>query len=932
MDLSSKCGYRSNQASGRTGYRGTSTRKQIRKQMKIGSFVGPEIQKAVHNYGCVMRRSRLLVGLAVLCAGTAFAQSAGDIFSQDPAQQENAAPDCSDPTMAGTAQCAGQGQKPTGDQNIAPTRTPILNQVPGTNQPQAPGSPPQNPSQIRTSAMALRPETEFEQMVADSVGHPLPLFGQSLFVQPPSTFSPVDLMQVPSDYLIGPGDELQISIWGQVEASLRVIVDRSGQIYIPRVGEVSVAGVHYGELEPYLRGEVSKIFKNFNLTASMGRLRTIQVLVVGEARYPGTYTISALSSLVNAIFACGGPSPHGSLRDIQVRRDGRTITHFDLYDLLIRGDKSKDVRLESGDVLYIPHVGPLVAISGSVNAPAIYEIREKSNLEDLIEIAGDLSTVADTNKITVDRIVDHEARKTLEFPYDDQSRTLALKDGDIVHVFSIVPRFVDTVTLRGNVANPGRYPWKQGMRIRDLIPDPQALLTRDYWRNRAETVSGSQTEYPVRKEMQLRNQPVYAAQGNTNLANGMTQNGSQPNGQNGMMQNATTAAGNSSAGEGNNYPTETGTNETNGAVFSNQNPQMTSNGTVTTTGNPPMNQRPYQTSLDNRTRNRVRDVVDDVRSYAPEINWDYAIIQRVNPKDLSSKLIWMSPRKAIIEKDEASNLELEPGDIVTIFSQREINVPQADQSQYVIIEGEVMRPGVYKLERNETLRSILQRAGGLTPNAYVYGAQFTRESARVDQQKSLDELAHTMEVQIRQSAMSVAASASPGDLPQMMVAQEAIIDQLRSTRASGRVALAVRPKDKDISDFPNLVMEDGDHLMIPHTPSTVAVVGDVYNPGSFIFEQHNDTGDYLEIAGKGKPQSDLKHAFVLRANGVVVAANNVNGLFTGSKFERIHLYPGDEIVVPYKLPTGMFVRGLRDWTQIASQLAITAAALAIIAP
>jgi protein involved in polysaccharide export with SLBB domain len=292
----------------------------------------------------------------------------------------------------------------------------------------------------------------------------------------------------------------------------------------------------------------------------------------------------------------------------------------------------------------------------------------------------------------------------------------------------------------------------------------------------------------------------------------------------------------------------------------------------------------------------------------------------------------MSPRKAILEHDEASNLELEPGDIVTIFSQRDITVPQTERSQYVIIEGEVVRPGVYKLENNETLHSVLQRAGGLTPEAYVYGSQFTRESARVDQQKSLDELANTMEVQIRQSAMSVAASTNPGDLPQMLAAQEAIITELRGTRASGRVALPVKPKDKTLIDFPDMAMEDGDRLTIPHTPSTVSVVGDVYNPGSFIFEPRNTAGAYLDIAGKGKPQSDMHHAFVLRANGVVVAANNVNGLFTGTKFDRIHLYPGDQIVVPYKIPTGAFVRGLRDWTQITSQLAITGAALAIIAP
>ena len=337
-----------------------------------------------------------------------------------------------------------------------------------------------------------------------------------------------------------------------------------------------------------------------------------------------------------------------------------------------------------------------------------------------------------------------------------------------------------------------------------------------------------------------------------------------------------------------------------------------------------------QTSGTYTNPNIVSDVAADVRRYAPEINWDYAIIQRVNPQDLTSKLLWMNPRKAILEHDEESNLELKPGDIVTIFSQRDISVPQVDRSQYVIVEGEVMRPGVYKLETNETLRSVLQRAGGLTPNAYIYGSQLTRESARVDQQKSLDELANTMAVQIRQSAIAAAASSSSGDLSQMLAAQEAIIAQLRNTRASGRVALSVRPKDKALSDFPDMVMEDSDRLEIPHTPSTVSVVGDVYNPGSFLFEAHNSAGAYLEIAGKGKPQSDLHHAFVLRANGVVVAANNVNGLFTGSKFDRIRLYPGDQIVVPYKLTTGALVRGLRDWTQISSQLALTGAALAVV--
>jgi protein involved in polysaccharide export with SLBB domain len=828
--------------------------------------------------------------------------------SQSPLTQnvgQSSSQDCSDPAMIGSSGCAS-GQRSISNQSPAQNDqvgTPVLSLPAGANPDQGVAPvPPANPSQIAREQSVPHPQTEFEQMVADSVGRTLPLFGQSLFQQPPSTFAPDDLTQVPSDYVIGPGDELQINIWGQVQAHLRVIVDRSGQIYVPQIGQISVAGVHYEQLEDHLKREISRLFKNFSLTANIGRLRSIQVIVVGNARYPGTYTISSLSTLVNAIFASGGPGPQGSLRHIQVRRDGATITDFDFYDLLIKGDKSKDVRLQSGDVLYIPHVGPLVAISGSVNVPAIYEIKDDSSLKDLIDIAGDLSTVADTGRITIDRVLDHQARKTLEFPYDEQSRAQRIEDGDIVRVFSIVPRFEDTVTLRGNVANPGRYPWKPGMRVSDLIPNAQALLTRGYWRNRAGIVNNRATEYPIRSE-QNRNRlgiPPQAKQ------NGGSLNGSQ-------NPTTTDSAGSITAVQPDMNSTEPVTSDS-----ATTTPPVATNQTDTT-----------QTGA-NVPQTAVKNVAEDLRSYAPEINWDYAIIQRVNPIDLTSKVIWMSPRKAIVQHDEKSNLELQAGDIVTIFSQRDVSVPQTERSQYVIVEGEVQRPGVYKLEPNETLRSVLDRAGGLTPNAYAYGSQLTRESARIDQQKSLDELAHTMELQVRQSAMSVAASSGSGDLPQMLAAQEAIIRQLRNMRASGRVALPLKPKDKELSDFPDMILEDSDRLTIPHMPSTVSVVGDVYNPGSFIFEPRNSAGGYLDMAGKGKPQSDLHHAFVLRANGVVVAANNVNGLFTGSKFERIHLYPGDQIVVPYKLPTGAFVRGLRDWTQISSQLALTAAALAVL--
>ncbi len=726
--------------------------------------------------------------------------------------------------------------------------------------------PPVNPSDRKRVEAPQRPHTEFEQIVADTIGRTLPLFGQSLFLQPPSTFAPTDRAQVPGDYVVGPDDELQIRVWGQINADLRAVVDRSGQIYVPRVGQISVIGVHYSDLARHLKAEIGRTFHNFDLSVSIGRIRSIQIYVVGQARYPGTYTISSLSSLVNAIFASGGPSEQGSLRDVQVQRDGKTVTHFDIYDLLVKGDKSSDVRLQSGDVLYFPPVGPLVAVAGSVNTPSIYEIKRGSTVSEAIDIAGGLSTVADSNKVTIERIGDRQFRSVLEFPLDSQSRSLQLNDGDILRVLSVVPRFSNAVTLRGNVVNPGRYAWKPGMRVRDLIPDSQALLTRSYWLQRANMTDGRSTEYPIRAMRSVNTDNSTSAKGTTS---------SPTTAATGAPQADTDA-------QGRDIPGQFG-----------------------------------------RKNSNSETLTEDLHRASPEINWSYAIIQRVNPVDLSVRLISFDLGKAVLEGDPANNLELQSDDIITVFSQADVSVPQSMRARYIRLEGEVVRAGVYKVEQGELIRDVLRRAGGLTPNAYIYGTQFTRESARAEQQKSIDELARTLEGEILQAQIAAGASGASGP-------PQTIVTQVRNARATGRVVLSLRPTSNSLDAYPAIAVEDNDRIVIPHLPSTVSVVGMVYNPGSFVFDPHRKAGDYLRIAGKGKAHADLRHAFVLRADGSVVARKAVNGLFSGDKFEALRMYPGDQIVVPTKIPTGAFVRGLRDWTQISSQLAITGAELAVI--
>jgi protein involved in polysaccharide export with SLBB domain len=774
-----------------------------------------------------------------------------------------------------------------------------------------------NPFYPKLLEQEIKPHTEFEQIVADTIGRALAPYGASLFQQPPSTFAPTDHVQVPSDYVIGPDDELQIRVWGQLNADLRVVVDRSGQIFIPRVGQIPVAGVHYSDLDELIRQAILKTYHNFTLTVSIGRIRAIQVYVVGQAKYPGTYTVSSLSTLVNAIFASGGPDSHGSLRDIQVQRDGKTIAHMDLYDLLVKGDKSKDVRLKNGDVLYFPPVGPLVAIGGSINTPAIYEVKRDSSLADLVEIAGGLSTVADSNKFVVERMDDQHSRTVLEFPFDAKSRSMTLHDGDIVRVQSIVPRFSNAVTLRGNVVNPGRYPWKPGMKVRDLIPDAQSLLTRNYWLDRADMADGRSTEYPIRPL--LTGEAAKKAKSDQNSTSSSDSSGSSNS-------SGSTSNSNGPMGSSNSKNQSSLTAEDLGTGAQDQETAQKSVSDELHAKDAPAELRKKKLNSDT--------VIDDMHRASPEINWSYAIVQRVNPRNLSISLLSFDLGKAVLEGDPASNLELQPDDIITVFAQSDIEVPQSARARYVRVEGEVAKAGVYKVEEGEMLRDVLRRAGGLTPDAYIYGTMFTRQSAKDEQQRSIEELTSTLEVDVQQGMSSAAAASTTTEdtttLAALQGSQQALIRQLKKLKATGRVVLDLNANAKSIDDFPSIVVEDNDRIVIPHTPSTVSVEGMVYNPGSFVFDPHRKAGDYLRVAGKGKPNADMHHAFLLRADGSVVPRTAVNGLFSGDRFATLHLHPGDEIIVPVKIQTGNFQRNLRDWATVASGLTSAGAITALL--
>jgi polysaccharide export outer membrane protein len=322
---------------------------------------------------------------------------------------------------------------------------------------------------------------EFQDFINVSTGKKLPIFGFNLF-EAPSTFAPVENIPVTPDYTVGPGDELLVRAWGQIDVDYRAVIDRNGMINIPRVGSIPVSGVRYQDLTNHVRTAIARNFRNFELLVTMGQLRSVQIFVVGHARRPGAYTVSSLSTLVNAVFSAGGPAPHGSMRAIQLKRGNTIVSEIDLYDLLLSGDKSKDVPLLPGDVIYFPAAGSFAAVAGSVNNAAIFELKGQTNIGRLLELAGGLTSTAQSQRATLERIDDRKTRSVDQLALDYDGLKRPVHDGDLLSILAISPRFENAVTLRGNVATPLRFPHKSGMRIRDLIPEKEALITPEYYR------------------------------------------------------------------------------------------------------------------------------------------------------------------------------------------------------------------------------------------------------------------------------------------------------------------------------------------------------------------------------------------------------------------------------------------------------------------
>ncbi len=659
------------------------------------------------------------------------------------------------------------------------------------------------------------------------MGQSLRVFGRALFEEVPSTFAPIDHVPVPAEYAIGPGDELLLRVWGKIDMDAAVTVDRNGQISLPKVGTFNVSGLRYEQLDGYLRKAIGTIYKDFELNVTMGHLRSIQIFVLGNARQTGEFTVSSLSTFIDALITSGGPSATGSMRHIQLRRSGRTIAELDVYDLLRNGDESHDIQLLPGDVIFIPVIGPQVAIAGSVNEPGIFELKGETSVSLALETAGGLTNMAATGRVILERIENRLKHRVDEFGLDATGMQRILQDGDLLKISPVSSRFENAVTIRGNVSAPGRFPWHEGMRVSDLIPSREVLVTNDHWNQ--------------------------------------------------------------------------------------------------------------QNHLSDQ---RHTDMMTDISETDAEINWDYAAIERLDEHDLSTRLIPFNLGNAIDKPTSSDNQTLKAGDVITIFSRKDLLLPLEKHQTVVQIGGEVNAPGVYRVKPGETLRDLVEHAGGLTPHSYLYASQLTRASAKAIQQQILDIEISRIERELTAKYAGkkpVASYSSTGNTNGIasedearMRMQQSLLAKLDDVHATGRVVLGLQPDAKTIQDIPDFPLEDGDSFLVPAMPATVNVVGEVYNANTFRYQPRKRLGAYLSDTGGATRMADVKRAFLIRADGTVVSRQTHIGYWQGN-FENIALMPGDAIIIPPKLKApGGLLESLPAITQILSQTAMAGAVISLI--
>jgi polysaccharide biosynthesis/export protein len=688
-------------------------------------------------------------------------------------------------------------------------------------------------------------------------------FGYDLFDHPISTFAPTTNVPVPAGYVVGAGDELDIQLYGNRNGIFKLIVGRDGRVSVPDLGPVSVAGQTFASAQAQLEARVERQMIGVHASVTMGDTRTIRVFVLGDAKEPGSYTITGLGTITSALFAAGGVQPIGSLRNIQLKRHGEIVRRLDLYDMLIRGDTTDDAKLLPDDVIFIPPIGPTVTVDGEVHRPAIYEIRNEASVADVVQLAGGLTAEADTSKLALTRIDASLHRVVLQVDLSAAARSEAVHNGDSLRVSRLRPTLDAGIVVQGYVYTPGAYAYRAGMRLtdvlrsvddlkpnadlhyilirRELLPDRRiAVLSADLAAALNDPGSAANVELMARDRVMVFDlqssrdrviQPLLddlKLQSNISLPDEVVRIDGRAN----------------VPGE---YPFESG---------------MT-----------------------------VRDLIRAGGGLSDAAYGGSAELTRyevVHGESRRTELIQVD-LAAVLRGDPGANLRLTPFDSLSIKE-----VQSWTDQESIELRGQVRFPGRYSVKPGETLKSVLQRAGGLTQYAFAKGAVFTRRELREREQKELDMLALRLQNDIAFVALQGTVANQGGAAGALSVGQS-LLSQLRQAKAVGRLVISLpHMLSAPIGSQYDVVLRDGDQLLVPKAEQEVTVIGEVQTVTSHLYRPGLSRDEYIAMSGGETRRADSGRVYVVRADGSVVPQGS-RWFMSGANSD---IQPGDTVVVP----------------------------------
>lgn len=748
-------------------------------------------------------------------------------------------------------------------------------------------------------------DTILEQSIGDStkqitleekkeertVDQKLEQFGYELFAGSPSTFAPVTNVPVPSEYIVGPGDTVVVQLYGKTNSTYELSVNREGIIQFPDVGPLNVMGLNYEELKSFIAETVSQKMIGVNTSISMGALRSIQIFVLGEAFRPGTYTVSSLSTITNALYVSGGVTKIGSLRNVQLKRKGKLINTLDLYDLLLKGDTSKDSRLLPGDVIFIPPIGKTTGVKGEVRRPAIYELKKESTAEEIIELAGGLLPTAFPAATRIDRINARGQRTLVDADLSQPSGlSLSLRDGDVIQIFPVLDNVEGVVLISGHVQRPGAVSWKSGIRVSDVIPaindlsaDPDlnyALIKREVSPGRTIKVISINlgeaiTNYDSSSNYLLlpRDELLIFPRGTNSRVK--------------MIQPLLDAMKSQAKGG---QPTRI----------------VTASGNVRFPGEYPLTENMTTEDLLNAAGGMVES------AYSVDAEITRSVVNAEQHQQVQRIQVNFSEQPAVGAM--SSRATLLPWDHLYVKK-----VPGWAEKEYVEIKGEVNFPGRYPIFKGDTIRSLVDRAGGLNEYADPSSSIFLRDSLKQREQQQIDKYRRKLETDVAKIKVEAAQSKSGTSDAERI--GSSLLSDIVSVQATGRLVVDLKAilEGKPDSD---VVLMNGDALILPRKPQEVSVIGEVQFPTSHLYKPGDNVFDYIDNSGGFTPKSDENFIYIIAANGQVKPVGK--SLFS---VKNVGVFPGDTVVVPYDVESMSAMSYWLSVSQILFQLSTTVAAL-----